>query len=94
MTKNAFKNVDMPETFSFVGFVSLVAFVMAPVGVTVQTVPVSTHVTIELGTPDLSPDNVTWRSLCCIGRTASTRKPECPDPRRVSCSAEKASLLY
>ena len=24
----------------------------------------------------------------------STPKPECPDPRRTSCSAENASLLY
>jgi hypothetical protein len=27
-------------------------------------------------------------------RSASTPKPECPNPRRVRCSAEKASLLY
>ena len=39
-------------------------------------------------------NRVRWVRACYLGRSASTPKPECSTRCRLSCSAEKASLLY
>ena len=49
---------------------------------------------LRFGRRPWAENDVRWVRACCLGRSASTPKPECSNRRRVSCSAENASLLY